>query len=1052
MEGTFRPTLPQHLATDYQRNLAVTAGAGTGKTAVLTRRIVRILAREELGLDRLLVLTFTDKAAVEMKERIYRAIEEKLERAGDGRGSTAGARSADRRLRHFQWLKDTFLQNYVSTFHAFCAAVLREYPIEAGVDPYFRILDETDSMFVLRRSISRSIRELAADKQNADLQLLSSEFSRSALAGVLFTVIRRREDTGAWIEEFGALDWDCYRDRLPAYRACMIREMAYKLHCGGELRVCAQELEAAAPGSEAEGSKLEEKRATLLRLVRELDTQSARAADTSPDADRLVSTKQAIEHELRIPNRKPKVWHSGAFERMKAAMYRLRYVVRAFPVEEFELVPEHEREGFALLQALSRVAQYCVRAYRKDKDEANYLDFQDLQLLVHRLVSEERHAHVLRELQDRFQFIMVDEFQDTNELQWRIVRRIAADPNGAVTDPKLFVVGDEKQAIYSFRGGDVTLFSRVRHELIRANRAAGHDERAFALAAEHDSEYEDARRRYVSDLEMSHAGEIVFADNFRSAEVPVNFINMFFRDLLHREVYEEYDAKPQLLRCSGNRARGSVELLLVDADAPAPPGAHAGVGTERQGGAEPTTEETRASRAGPPADPHFREAILIAEKIREVFSGTDERYARVRENARAGKPAVAILLNRRTMIKTYEEALRRSRIEFTVVRGRGFYQRQEVVDLGNLLDLLVHPWDDRRLVAFLRSPAGHVSDEAIFLLAEQLEGRSLWEKLRTFAKRRRHAESGAASELASTVTPEDRDALLQAAGNLERWMDLAGRMPVTEFLQLVLDEGGYYASLARGDRGDQAVSNVEKLVESARRIMLQDDGGVTEFADWLSNRIDHVEEEGEADIDIGLGGAVQIMTVHQAKGLEFPMVFVPDLGAGFNFGAREKVHAGYIPHETWIGESGIERRESLEIGLDAPNPENEWEPEPTLAKRIIRKRTRNKQLAERKRLFYVAATRAVDHLVLVGHAKFSSPQVTVRVRYAPLDELGNWMEWMNRILGLSYLGDGLRGELHYGNDAGTPMRIPYRWFAGEQAGAGQDAEYRTEFPLEPSSC
>ncbi len=217
-----------------------------------------------------------------------------------------------------------------------------------------------------------------------------------------------------------------------------------------------------------------------------------------------------------------------------------------------------------------------------------------------------------------------------------------------------------------------------------------------------------------------------------------------------------------------------------------------------------------------------------------MFFGDDEKYARVRENARAGKPAIAILLNRRTMIKTYEEALRQGRIEFTVVRGRGFFQRQEIVELGNLLDFLVNPASDRSLVAFLRSPEGNVSDEGIFLLSRTAGGQTaagpenptLWEKLSSLP-----AEHPG-------LAPEDRDALRRAAAHLAGWLELSGWMPLAEFLRLVLEEGGYYASPSRGARRNQAVSNVEKFLDSARQIMLQEGGDLAAFAGWLSSRID----------------------------------------------------------------------------------------------------------------------------------------------------------------------------------------------------------------------
>ena len=209
----FSPTLFQHLATDTARNLVITAGAGTGKTEVLTRRIIKILREERLSLDRLMVVTFTDKAAVEMKERIYSAIEREIEKQGD---------------EHFKRLKDNFLNNRISTFHAFCASLLREYPIEAEIDPYFRVMDEIDKVFFLRRVINRTINELAEDSKNPELSVLSAEWSKSALANAVYTLIQKREDAGPWLHEFLHLTWQELEKRFPAYQKCILREICYK--------------------------------------------------------------------------------------------------------------------------------------------------------------------------------------------------------------------------------------------------------------------------------------------------------------------------------------------------------------------------------------------------------------------------------------------------------------------------------------------------------------------------------------------------------------------------------------------------------------------------------------------------------------------------------------------------------------------------------------------------------------------------------------------------------------------------------------------------------
>jgi ATP-dependent helicase/nuclease subunit A len=999
MSAVFYPTLHQHLACDYSRNLAVTAGAGTGKTEVLTRRIIKIMSREKHFLDRLLVLTFTDKAAVEMKERIYAAIENELQKTSEP---------------HFQKLKDTFFNNYISTFHAFCAALLREYPIEAGIDPYFRVLDETDKVFFLRKSINRALRELAADRHNRDIHLLSGEFSRAAIGNAVFEIIQKRENLGPWLDGFTGLDRQDYLERLQAYRDCILREIAYKLHKSKQLDSCRRQLAELAKQVPFDTSVLRQKTDNLLRLIPRLSDELEPAVRQNIDAGKITETKEQILKNTNL-SKPSQAWSDEAYETVKGIFLSLRYLLRSFAVEDFTITASHEEHGFDLLQALARLSCRCLDTYREDKAAENYLDFQDLQLEVLNLFTAEKHRHILDELKERFLFIMVDEFQDTNDIQWRIIKKIATDETGTVINPKLFVVGDEKQAIYSFRGGDVRLFSRVRRELQEANRDGGHHLKPFELDTG-PKDYKAEYREKIADDSVLRAGEIVFADNFRSASTPINFFNMFFHDLLSREVYEEYDARPQKLICSGNRSKGSVELLLVDS-----------------GGSD--------APDGPLSDlsNHFKEALLIVEKIKEVFLGDGEKYRRVRECAQKGRPAVAILLNRRTMLKTYEEALRLNRIDFTVVRGRGFFQRQEVVDLGNLLTFLINPADDLSLVAYLRSPAGHLSDEGIFLLSGLPGGPGLFARLTSV--------TGTNKALAEqTFSARDYRSVLCASANLQRWLELVGRLPLVEFLRLILQEGGYYVSLSRGTRGEQAVSNVEKLLDSARLKSLEEGSDLVDFCEWLNNRIDYIEEEGEADIDISLGGAVQIMTVHQSKGLEFPMVFVPDLGAVFNLGERDTLHTGHVPFAMTVSNTGISRQETPEIGISVPNPDNDWESEPILIKRIIKKRLRDQLTAEKKRLLYVAATRAMDHLVLIGHSDFTSRTVFERVRFSPLDYLTNWMDWLNSILDISSQATASRGEITYGNEAGTPLRIPYRKFSTDNVLSGAEAEYRTDFP------
>ncbi|MBC8184270.1 UvrD-helicase domain-containing protein [candidate division KSB1 bacterium] len=1011
-KNKFFPTLFQHLATDTTRNLVVSAGAGAGKTAVLTRRIIKIIREEKLSLNRLMVVTFTDKAAVEMKERVYAAIDSQIGKGGD---------------EHFKKLRDDFLKNRISTFHAFCAALLREYPIEAQIDPYFRVMDETDKIFFLRRIIDRCINELAEQKDQPDLSILNQEWQKGAIINSIYSMIQKREDTGPWLRDFQNIEWEEYYERLEQYRINMLREICIKLAAKNTLSDIWEKLKLAQPDPPDDDSKLSQRRQELLRLLPELQSLLLMTAREEEDFDleAIIDCTGQVLDECSLVGWKARAWTAvpDNLDLLRWCFKTLRNTLQNSQIDQFEISQVVEEEGFKIKKALARVAIYCLDAYREEKEKVHYLDFQDLQLKVLTLFRSPKHAHILTELRENYLYIMVDEFQDTNSLQWEIVKLIASDESGKLFGDRLFIVGDEKQAIYSFRGGDVTLFGKVTRELISSNQERGTHQASFSLAPSEEVE-KDYHQEYSEKLPEDgniKSGEIIFSDNFRSAAKPIAFFNLFFQELMGKPFYEDYEARPQQLICSGNKREGSVELLLVDRDTNSP------------------DDALQMNSEMEDIDVYTKEAHLIAAKIKEVLTGEDVLYEHIREQAAAKQPAIAILLNRRTKLKVYEEALRRENIDFIVVRGRGFYQRQEIVDLGNLVGFLVDTTNSIYLAGFLRSPVAHVSDEGLYQLSKIITGESLWEKLCFMGETKN-------SKYKASFSKEDFTALINANQLLLRWHQLSRRMILVDFLRMVLDEGGYFASLSRGNRGEQAISNIEKLLDRAREATLSDQEDLLTLSDWLNERINYVDEEGEADVDIVLGGAVQLMTVHQSKGLEFPMVFVPDLTAFFNFGDRESLRFDDVTASLNIEEDGsLIREKYFEVGVDAVDPENDFEPTPTLIKLIIEKRNREKTIAERKRLFYVAATRAMDHLVLVGQLKKRSTRSTQELEATEIDQLTCWMDWLNKILNLNEKIEGQTGRIKLGEKQGEHISIPYRLFDENQAVLSFEETLRTEF-------
>lgn len=1008
----FFPTLFQYLATDTARNLAISAGAGAGKTAVLTRRIIKIVREEKLLLNRLMVVTFTDKAAVEMKERVYSAIDSVIDEKGD---------------EHFKKLRDDFLKNRISTFHAFCAALLREYPIEAQIDPYFRVMDETDKIFFLRRIIDRSIKALAEQKNHPDLSILSREWSKSLIMNAIYSIIQKREDLGPWLRDIRNSEYSEFQQRLENYREKALQEIAGKLFAENILQEINKLLISAKPNPPDDDSRLSQRRITILGLLPKLRSLLEQTTHDNFEPAPLIEIVKQITAECNLSGSNAKAWKSAGdnLEDLRYCFMTLRNTLQHSQLDQFEINWAIEEEGFEVCKALARVAIICMKAYRDEKEKEHLLDFQDLMLKVFRLLKSPKHKHILEELRQNYLYIMVDEFQDTNAIQWEIVKLIASDEKEKLFGDRLFIVGDEKQAIYSFRGGDVTLFGKVRKELIASNREHGTDEKDYLLDASADVG-KDYHQEYFEQLPENSditAGEIIFDDNFRSAAVPIQFFNLFFDALMGHEYYEDFEARPQRLLCSGNRRQGSVELLLVDRDV------------------DQADDSLRTTSGLEDIDTHTKEAHLIATKIKEVLTGDDPLYGHVRQQAIEKKPAIAILLNRRTKLKTYEEALRRENIDFIVVRGRGFFQRQEIVDLGNLIGFLTDPDNSIYLAGFLRSPIAHISDEGLYLLSRLPFGETLWQKLTELLET-------SDQQFLERFTKPDLNALKRAGAELQRWMFLSRRMILIDFLRLVLDEGGFYASLARGKRSEQTISNIEKLLERAREATLSEQEDFSVFADWLNERIDFVDEEGEADVDVVLGGTVQLMTVHQSKGLEFPMVFVPDLSAHFNFGDRETLHFDDVTSSFESTEDGtLLRKTNFELGIDIPNPDEDFKPSPTLIKKIIEKRSHEKIIAERKRLFYVAATRAMDHLVLVGQLKKRSDRAIMEIKTTPINQITNWMDWLSKILQLLETIDNQSGTVILGEESGEHLEIPYRLFDENQSLLSFEERLRVDFPV-----
>jgi len=820
-------TSEQQTAIDHPGGLLLTANAGSGKTSVMAERFV-LAARAEGGdVGRILAITFTEKAAAELKTRV-RA---RFEQLGD-----------DERARATEGA-------WISTIHSFCARLLRTHALAAGIDPRFAVLDE------------RAAERLAGAAFDAALDELAAAHGRAALA------------------------------LIAAYRPAELRAAIVELH--GELRSRGEEQPALPPAHPAPLGPAHSGLA-LARAQAAAELEVARDGKTVARAREVVAACAALlERPLDPPPPYGEVAalalprNGAALAGSGCAAYRAALDAYADACADHAAVPVH-----ALLDALLRGFS---RRYAEAKHTASALDFEDLELRANRLLRE--HEPLRARYAERFQHVMVDEFQDTNPLQLELLERIAGE--------RLFAVGDELQSIYGFRHADVRQFRARRAVLAERGQTA-------TLAT-----------NFRSHRELLDAFNAAFAPRFDASFVPL---------VAGRTEPEHADPRePDAPR---------VELLVTD-------------------GAADWSEAGLVPPGTVPPAPLWRiaEAKLLAARVRALLD--------------AGRaPGDVVLLLRATGdLSTYERALVELGIPTYVIGGRGYWAQQQVRDLAAYLSVLANPRDGVALMTLLASPLVGLSSDALVQLAAATraggEGRDPWWTLT------------GDDTLLDRLGEPDRERVETLRGWLPQERRTAARHGLETLLDRVLARTGYDLTLLRMEGGARRMANVRKLMRLAREHEAQHGRDLRGFVDLVARLVAAAtdpraseDRESEAPVEGEALDAVRLMTIHRAKGLEFPVVCVADLGRESPSAGRDIVRVGRD------GRVGIRLKT-----LDGSRPRA------ALAFRALGDERLRADAEEEARLFYVAMTRAREHLILSGAARCETwPEA--RPGAAPLTWIG----------------------------------------------------------------
>ena len=842
-----RVLLPEQAAAAYEINkhISVTAGPGSGKTTVLVERYLHILREYSLSIDQIVAITFTNRAANQMRERLREDLHHMLRIATD-----------EERRRWINY-KRTLDGAVITTIHGFCARLLREFPVEARVDPQFLLLDEHRAAMMLELTVEEVLSDFISGG-HAEISRLTLGVGRSRLASALAQVYRDARGQGLSLEDLAL----------------------------ATARVHATE--------EDHTRALEELEETLNEFLRVRRTTPAAMQNRAEVVDAWSEVQKLL---TTIPSHETLADYCRAVEAFRAPRPALRGPVADHVRALDELIWARELKG--------RVPQVCLDLFARqyalemvnlllridlrlneEKQKLSALDFDDLELRT--LILLER-PEVLARISERYRFFLVDEFQDTNPVQRVLLERLALTKGRRPAN--LFIVGDRKQSIYGFRGADVDVFREMTATLL----AHGGQEKPLQL-------------------------------NFRSQPPLIAFFNHLFPrmfqvpDDVPPSEYKNLDQlgfvkhEPSEPRRELRDEGPLVELLVTT---------------------KPSLEDDPRAEQ----DSRVLDAQQVARRILALKKSSPElKYG-----------DIALLFRAMTQVQIYESVFRRANIPYQTVLGRGFYEREEITDLIQLLRFLDNKTDEIALAAVLRSPLCGISDNALLALrcapwlaevetVDTSRGLSITRRLYTALKRH--------SEIAY-ISDEEHELLERAAALISELVARRHHYPIQDLLRFAVDESEYMTVIAANFDGAQRLANVERLFTLAARFESSGTHLIRDFVRYVEEFEAIGSRESEGQIDQA-ADAVRLMTIHQAKGLEFPVVFIPDLQRLSRVGT-----------DNWVL---LDRH----LGLTLKVPDGRGNLVAGCTYTSFERRHAWREQFESMRLLYVAASRAEDRLIMTG--------------------------------------------------------------------------------------
>lgn len=939
-------------------NVLVSAAAGSGKTAALIERIIKMVLEDRIDINKIIVVTFTRAAAAEIKERLAKALIKTLEETDDKR----------------------YIENQISliqtmlacTIDSFCQYIIRNYfYVLEDFDPSFKVLDNEDGIILLSETADAVLEEAYAKelKQNDSYMMALSDFfsgwkNDEAFKELLLNIYKKSltyTNPKEWLYgllaiydtqvkdfpiRFGALLDDFVKDiekRLDFGRYLLYKAkdcLADRADTGKWLDILDDDIQKIEKLKEIQDNKYEEYAVFFLGLYASSHKEDGNTWGTW--ARNMLSKKEKESGDMEALCRvesvaKAKTYRDKAkdyleeiykeYYHVNTLIYSLEEGDREFSYTEY--LYSRLKKMYPYLKCLTDLVMDLDIAFKKAKKKDNALDFNDMEHLALRVLRDVdgKPTEIARELSLYYKQIMIDEYQDSNDLQEAILSAIAgiSKPhisleNDIATEPYMFMVGDIKQSIYGFRAARPRLFMHKYESYQREDYFA-------------DKEKDERKNHNIS---------IVLDKNYRSRDTVLQFTNRIFDTLMKRDFGGvDYDERASL-KYGGlygvsvsSESSYHTEVLLID----------------------------KGSKYKMSSDE--LEAHTVGMRIRELVGENglciqDEKEGKRRVELKD----IVILLRSTTAMDTYKKVLTNLQIPLIAEGKKGYFDTEEIEIILNYLRLIDNPLQNIAMVSVLRSNFVLLDERELALLSKASAKEHFFDKIQEVL----HSGNGDMNLHQKLSTFMD---------NLARYRDKARLHSAYDILYDLYYKEGYYYLVSALKDGDKRKVNLDVFLKKAKDYSDHKSSLCTDFIQYIENlrssQIDYGEESTYGEND----DAVRIMTIHKSKGLEFPVVFLGNLNKKFN--AADYTGKLVISDGYGMGMNDFDIENRLV---------SDWQ-----YKRFIASKIEKDAKAEEQRVLYVALTRAKEKLILVGQTKFKKDKKSGQIvsdwsKYEISNEIG----------------------------------------------------------------